>query len=61
MINIVFYNFTCQKITLPQRNSITADISHCEALNCDLETKFLSPAGTGYLGSEVIYGGNRHH
>jgi hypothetical protein len=50
-----------QKITLPQRYSITADISHCEALNCEPEIEFLSPAGIGYLGSDVIYGGNRHH
>jgi len=32
------------EITLPQRYNITADISHCEALNRDREVKFLSPA-----------------
>jgi len=32
------------EITLPQRYSITADISHCEALNRDWDINFISPA-----------------
>jgi len=32
------------EITLTQRFSTTADISHCETFNRDREIKFLSPA-----------------
>jgi len=32
------------EITLPQLYNLTADISHCKALNHDLEINFLSPA-----------------
>jgi len=42
--------------------NITADISHCEALNCGPEIKFLSPAqDTGYHGSDIITLINRQH
>ena len=40
--------------------NIKADISHCEAFNCDREIKLISPAqGTGYLDSDVISLSNR--
>jgi len=42
------------EITLPQRYSITADISHCKALNRNREINFLSPASTGYHSLDVI-------
>jgi len=40
--------------------NITADISHCETVNCDREIKLISPAqGTGYHDSDVINLSNR--
>jgi len=45
IINIILYNFACPRNYMPQRYSTTTDISHCEALNCDPEIRFLSPEG----------------